>query len=88
MTGKLCVVAALTAIVVGITPTLAGSKRHRNHVKPPVYAPESGYSPGGSSFEPPRMIEARPGVWISSYDCITDDGYGRWLPCSASSGKR
>lgn len=35
-----------------------------------------------SSFGPARMIEVRPGVIISNYDCITDDGYGRWRPCS------
>jgi hypothetical protein len=35
-----------------------------------------------SSFAGPRMIQVRPGVFISSYDCITDDGYGRWRPCS------
>jgi hypothetical protein len=34
-----------------------------------------------------RMYEARPGVWISTYDCITDEGYGRWRPCSAGGGK-
>jgi hypothetical protein len=39
------------------------------------------------SFEPARMYEARPGVWISTYDCITDEGYGRWRPCSAGGGK-
>jgi hypothetical protein len=33
------------------------------------------------SFEPPRMIEARPGWWISTYDCITDEGQDRWRPC-------
>ena len=37
------------------------------------------------SFEPARMIEVRPGVIISTYDCITDDGYGRWRPCSSTS---
>jgi hypothetical protein len=35
-----------------------------------------------SSFGPARIIQVRPGVFISSYDCITDDGYGRWRPCS------
>ena len=37
-----------------------------------------------SSFEPARMIEVRPGLIISSYDCVTDEGYGRWRPCSTS----
>jgi hypothetical protein len=40
-----------------------------------------------SSFGPARMYEARPGVWISTYDCVTDEGYGRWRPCSAGGGK-
>jgi hypothetical protein len=35
------------------------------------------------SFEPPRMIEVRPGWWISTYDCVSDEGQGRWRPCSA-----
>jgi hypothetical protein len=38
------------------------------------------------SFEPPRMIEVRPGWWISTYDCVTDEGQGRWRPCSALGG--
>jgi hypothetical protein len=24
------------------------------------------------SFAPPRMIEVRPGLWVGSYQCITD----------------
>ena len=31
--------------------------------------------------QPARMIEVQPGVWVSSYGCITDEGYGRRLPC-------
>jgi hypothetical protein len=40
-----------------------------------------------SSVESARMYEARPGVWISTYDCITDDGYGRWRKCSDGGGR-
>ena len=28
-----------------------------------------------------RMIEVKPGYWISSFGCVTDEGYGRRLPC-------
>jgi hypothetical protein len=28
------------------------------------------------------MIEVRPGIIISSYDCIVDEGYGRYRRCS------
>jgi hypothetical protein len=40
-----------------------------------------------SSFEPARMIEVRPGLFISTYDCVTDQGYGRWVPCNTGGGK-
>ena len=40
-----------------------------------------------SSFESARMYEARPGVWISTFDCLTDDGYGRWRRCSDGGGR-
>ena len=45
---------------------------HASTGRAPVYS---------SSFEPARMIELRPGLFISSYGCVTDEGQGRWLPC-------
>ena len=27
------------------------------------------------------MIEVKPGLWVSSYGCITDEGYGRYNSC-------
>ena len=54
--------------------------RHGVHYAPVSAAPVS-------SSGPARMYEARPGVWISTYDCITDEGYGRWRPCSAVGGR-
>ena len=67
-----------------IDASLAGAKhRYRGGRYAVRHAPIS-VAPA-SSFEPARMIEVRPGVIISSYDCITDDGYGRWRPCSSTS---
>ena len=86
MKGKLWCGAAVMSVLVGITPAFASAKHHPTQADRPARPPERGNLPGRSSFAPPRMIEVRPGVWISSYDCITDDGYGRWRPCSASSG--
>jgi len=88
MKGKLGVTVALMSVVVGVTSVLADSTHHRTHHKRVLPAATSDNLPSGSSFEPPRMIEARPGVWISTYDCITDDGYGRWFPCSAGAHNR
>jgi hypothetical protein len=36
------------------------------------------------SFEPAKIIEVRPGVFISSFGCITDVGQGRWTRCDAN----
>jgi len=38
---------------------------------------------GTPSFrqEPPRMVEVRPGYWISTWGCFTDEGYGRIGSC-------
>jgi hypothetical protein len=67
-----------------IDASLASAKqRHRGARHAERHAPV-GVAPA-SSFEPARMIQVRPGVWISTYDCITDDGYGRWRPCSSTS---
>ena len=61
------------------------SAKHRHHgARHAVRDTPVSVAPG-SSFEPARMIEVRPGVIISTYDCITDDGYGRWRPCSSTS---
>ena len=43
--------------------------------------PSVAAAPGGA-FGPARMIEVRPGLFVSSYDCVTDDGYGRYRLCS------
>jgi len=61
----------------------AGAKRIRGAVRtgPAPYA-----SPG-YAFSGPYMIEVKPGLWISSWDCVTDEGQGRLKPCSTS-GRR
>jgi hypothetical protein len=61
-----------------VTADSALAKHYRHRARPPVPA-AAGVQ---SSFAPPRIIQVRPGVFISSYDCITDEGYGRWRPCS------
>jgi hypothetical protein len=69
-------VAASVLALVTVDSALAKHHRHRARVP---YAPAAAAQ---SSFAGPHMIQVRPGVWISNYDCITDDGYGRWRPCS------
>ncbi len=49
----------------------SGTKRHA-------------FSSAEMSAAGPRMIEVRRGLWISNYECVTDEGYGRFLSCSAN----
>jgi hypothetical protein len=71
-------IAMTAALALTASAAAAGSKHHRyaRHGRAPAAAPAP-----SSSFAPARMIEARPGVWISSYGCIQDEGYGRWTYC-------
>lgn len=48
-------------------------------------APVQSYgSPAPRSTEPARMIQLPNGRWISSYGCVTDEGYGRYRDCGLS----
>lgn len=73
---------AMVSILSSMSVALASplSNLHRRHGG---HAGEAGTVGRAQSFEPPRMIEVRPGWWISTYDCVTDEGQGRWRPCSA-----
>ena len=42
---------------------------------------EAGSQPGSA-----RMIEVKPGYWISSFGCVQDGGYGRLTPCDLTDG--
>ncbi|HEV2957024.1 MAG TPA: hypothetical protein VGX95_12965 [Xanthobacteraceae bacterium] len=70
-------VAASILALLTVDSALAKHYRHRARVTAAPAAVDV-----HSSFGPARIIQVRPGVFISSYDCITDDGYGRWRPCS------
>jgi hypothetical protein len=73
-------IAITAALALAATAASATSKKHYRYAAHPrasvVVAPAP-YSTSG----PPHMVEARPGVWISSYGCIQDEGYGRWTYC-------
>jgi hypothetical protein len=74
---------ALAALSVGATA--ADAKRHRTHVRPP--APADAVWPFNSRYdEPAHFVRLPNGLVVSSYECFTDEGYGRYLPCGA--GKR
>jgi hypothetical protein len=48
------------------------------------HAPTARAQANPSRFEPARMIELRPGLFVSSYGCVTDEGQGRWKSCDSN----
>jgi hypothetical protein len=76
--------------VAAVTVAPAAAKRHHpRNTYPPARAqvyPDPIQGP--NSWDQPHMIQVRPGLWISSWDCITDEGQGRWKPCSTGPGGR
>jgi hypothetical protein len=87
------VIAVLNAV--GITTALADSKHHKRNHRQVYHAAPARIAPPGPAYagrpvtSQPYMYEARPGLWISSWDCVTDEGQGRWWPCSSlGSGSR
>jgi hypothetical protein len=78
MTFKMVGVVGL-ALSLAFVAEIPAAARHLRHGSLPTSMP---YASSG-----PRMIEVRPGLWISSWGCITDEGQGRWKPCD-SGGRR
>jgi hypothetical protein len=81
------VIGLAAAAALGATAASAATKHHARYVRharaPATVERVANPHP---SFEPARIIEARPGVFISSYGCITDEGYGRWSYCGQGRG--
>jgi hypothetical protein len=79
-------VVALSVVALAAIDAAHATSKKRHYARHPTRPAAAAVAPGYSSG-PARMYEARPGVWISTYDCITDEGYGRWRPCSSGGGK-
>lgn len=76
------IVIAGCALALIASPVAAKEKRHVRHAKA---------APVATKFfqqAPARMIEIAPGRWVSSYGCVTDEGYGRFSPCDLNDGNR
>jgi hypothetical protein len=78
---------AVSALSLGLVTTASATTKHHRHAQ--VLRPEAYAGPRARpSFDQPHMIQIRPGLWISSWDCIQDEGQGRWLPCSMGNAGR
>ena len=78
------VISVLSVAAMATMP--AAAKHQRKYARVPradVYA-----GPPAAVHDEPRMVQVRPGLWISSWDCIQDEGNGRWTPCSIGNAGR
>jgi hypothetical protein len=72
------------ALAVSLTLSLASfadakqTKRSKQAKPHPMAEP---WRTSGFKQQPARMIEVKPGYWMSSYGCTIDNGYGRITPC-------
>ena len=79
---KSLLIAVPLCLALGAT-AFAGSAKHKRHVRPapPAERPFSMLNLLNDDRAPAHMVEVRPGLWISSYGCVTDEGYGRYSSC-------
>jgi hypothetical protein len=75
------------ALLLVLTSFADAKEKRRKHTmtSAPASAPwrasEPAIQSGGA-----RMIEVKPGYWISSFGCVQDAGYGRLTPCDLTDG--
>jgi hypothetical protein len=84
MTFRLAVAVVCGSILATLAPANAASKHRTPHAQGARHAavPSAAHPTlGGRGSAQPHMVQVKPGVWISSWGCITDEGNGRWLPC-------
>jgi hypothetical protein len=65
-------VAALSFAATGAADAKSKHKHYRAHYGPYAYVPAPSY--GWQTPRPP---------WAAPWECYTDEGYGRYRPCSA-----
>lgn len=77
---RIIIVIAGCALALAAGPAAAKDKRPARHAKAAPVVTKF-YQQG-----PARMIEVAPGRFVSSYGCVTDEGYGRYSPCDLTDG--
>ena len=75
--------------VLSVTVTAAEAKKHRRHVRPLPPAPANDISPYSTRWDQPAHFVRLPnGLVVSSYECWSEEGYGRYLPCGGGGDRR
>lgn len=83
MNKSLTVAASLSVLLVA-SAAGAGDRHPRHLTKSDRLDRDAttAYRPYVDSRAPAHMVEVRPGMWVSSYGCVMDEGYGRLRNCS------
>jgi len=87
MTLRLMNILLAVALATSLAPSAQAKTKHRKRIHPPAPAAVDLWRTP-SSQAPARMIEIRPGLWISSYGCVVDEGYGRLMPCDMDDARQ
>jgi hypothetical protein len=70
-------VAVTAAVISPLAAHAAGQKRHKHHA----------YHRSQMSHMPVSMPQRVGPAWAGPNDCFTDEGYGRYAPCSGRSSQ-
>ena len=78
-------VALAVSLALSLTSFVEAKQANKQkHAKPAPVTEQ--WRASGFAQQPARMIELKPGYWISSYGCVQDEGYGRLTPCDLPDG--
>jgi hypothetical protein len=66
----------VAVVIAGMSPAEAAA-RHKHKVRPPAVVQHAPVVPA---------VARRP-AWAAPQQCLTDDGYGRFLPCDVGDGR-
>ena len=73
---RLALFAAVGTVIAAVAPADAAA-RHKHKVRPAVTQAAPVVQPA---------VAGRP-AWAAPWRCVTDDGYGRYLPCDVGDGR-
>jgi hypothetical protein len=73
---RLALFVAAGIVIAAISPAEAAA-RHKHKVR----------APAAQSVPVMQPAVARRPAWAAPWQCVTDDGYGRYLPCAVGDGR-
>jgi hypothetical protein len=81
---RLALLALLAALVIGLSGVASANAARHKKVRAAAPPPAPVYAQPAS--RPATRPTNRP-TWAAPQECLTDDGYGRFLPCAIGDGR-